>query len=66
MLVVTRKPGEKLHIGANIRITVVEVKGNRIKIGIEAPVEVPVFREEIQERLVVPSQEYMEARCKIA
>ena len=37
MLVLSRKPGEQLRIGDNITITVVEVRGNRVKIGIEAP-----------------------------
>lgn len=37
MLVLSRKPGEKILIGEDIRVTVVEVKGNRVKLGIEAP-----------------------------
>ena len=47
MLVLTRKPGEKIHIGTGITITVVEVKGGKIRLGIEAPDDVPVFRAEI-------------------
>ena len=47
MLVLSRKPGEKIHIGTGITITVVEVKGNKIRLGIEAPDDVPVFRAEI-------------------
>jgi carbon storage regulator len=47
MLVLSRKLGEKIVIGENIRITVVKIDRNQIRIGIEAPGEVPVYREEI-------------------
>jgi carbon storage regulator len=47
MLVLSRKPGESLFIGADVSITLVEVKGNRVKIGIHAPQEVPVWRAEL-------------------
>lgn len=50
MLVLTRRPGEEIVIGGNIRITVVSVKGDRIRIGIEAPPSVVVDRQEIHER----------------
>jgi carbon storage regulator len=47
MLVLTRKPGTRVHIGADIIVTVLEVQGNRIRLGIEAPGSVPILREEI-------------------
>ncbi len=47
MLVLSRKLGEKIVIGENIRITVVKIDRNQIRFGIEAPGEVPVYREEI-------------------
>lgn len=47
MLVLTRKLNESIVIDGNITVTVVEVRGNRVKLGIVAPVEVPVMREEI-------------------
>ncbi|MBI5893024.1 MAG: carbon storage regulator CsrA [Deltaproteobacteria bacterium] len=47
MLVLTRKSGEGIMVGDNVKIIVLEAKENQIKIGIEAPIEVPVHREEI-------------------
>lgn len=47
MLVLTRKPSEVIIIGDSIRITVVEIRGNRVRLGIEAPRDVPVARQEI-------------------
>jgi carbon storage regulator len=51
MLVLTRKPGEKIHIGSGITITVVELKGNKIRLGIDAPENVPIFRAELNDFL---------------
>jgi carbon storage regulator len=47
MLVLSRKPGEKLVIGENITVTVVAVQGNRVKLALEAPGEVPILRGEL-------------------
>jgi len=47
MLVLSRRLGESLCIGKDITITVVSIKGNRVKIGIEAPRQMPVLREEL-------------------
>lgn len=52
MLILTRRLGEKLIIGNNVVITVLGVSGNQIRIGITAPKEVPVHREEIYERIL--------------
>ena len=51
MLVLTRLTGEKLMIGDEATVTVLGVKGNQVKIGITAPKEVAVHREEIYERI---------------
>ena len=47
MLVLSRKLGEKIYIGDNICITVVDIDRGKIRLGIEAPREVPIFRKEL-------------------
>ena len=47
MLALTRKKGEALVINNNIEITVLEIRGDQIKIGISAPKDVPVYRKEV-------------------
>lgn len=47
MLVLSRKPGQSIVIGENIVVTVLEVRGDQVRLGIEAPRELPVNREEI-------------------
>ncbi len=47
MLVLTRKSGEAIRIGDDVRIVVVEIRENQVRLGIEAPIEQPVHREEI-------------------
>ncbi len=56
MLVLTRRPGEEIIIDGNIRITVVSIKGDRVRIGIEAPPDVTVDRQEIHEKRQLGSQ----------
>lgn len=51
MLVLTRKLGQSIRIGGSIRIQVVEVRGNQIRLGIEAPSEVRVLREELYQQV---------------
>lgn len=51
MLILTRKPGERLNIGDDVVVTVLGVKGNQVRIGIDAPKEVSVHREEIYNKI---------------
>ncbi|MBE2894398.1 carbon storage regulator CsrA [Spirabiliibacterium falconis] len=51
MLILTRKVGENLLIGEDISISILSVRGNQVKIGVNAPKEVAVHREEIYLRL---------------
>ena len=47
MLIITRRPGEKVMVGEDIVVHVMEIVGNSVRVGIEAPRSVPVYREEI-------------------
>jgi carbon storage regulator len=47
MLILSRRPGESLHVGDDIKITILSIKGQQIKIGLEVPEQMPVYREEI-------------------
>lgn len=51
MLILTRRVGETIRIGDNIEITVLGVNGNQVKIGTNAPKDLPVHREEIYQRI---------------
>ena len=51
MLILTRRLGEGIQIGEGITVKVVDVKGKHVKIGITAPNEVPIYRDEVYEKI---------------
>lgn len=62
MLVLTRKKGQALVIGSNIRVVVVDVSGDYVRIGIDAPLEVSVYREELYRELQEENRASMVSR----
>jgi carbon storage regulator len=61
MLILTRKPGESLYIGDNVKVTIVEIKGNQIRVGIDAPSELRIYREEIYVQILEENKKAAEA-----
>lgn len=51
MLVLSRKQNERIIIAGNIEVTVLEIRGGKVRLGIECPSEIPVHREEIRDRI---------------
>ena len=47
MLILSRRPGESVHLGDDIKITILSIKGQQIKIGLDVPEHMPVYREEL-------------------
>jgi len=62
MLILTRRVGETVMIGNDVTVTVLGVKGNQVRIGVNAPRDVAVHREEIFERIKREEQEGVEPR----
>lgn len=51
MLILTRKAGESLHLGEDIKVTVLKVQGNQVKLGLDVPRTMTVYREEVYLRI---------------
>lgn len=51
MLILTRRPGESIYLGDDIKITVLSVQGKQIKVGLDVPEDLPVYREELYLRV---------------
>ena len=56
MLILTRKIGEAIAIGDEIKVKLLEIKGGQVKLGIEAPNRIPVHREEVFERIMAENK----------
>jgi carbon storage regulator len=63
MLVLSRKTGEKIVIGNDIEVVVLEVRGDRVKLGIAAPADVPIHRSELHEKLAGRAPAFEHADC---
>ncbi len=61
MLILSRKAGEKLMIGDNVELTILGIKGNQVRVGVSAPKDVPVHREEVYLRIQSEKQDLAKA-----
>ncbi|WP_411358994.1 carbon storage regulator CsrA [Pseudidiomarina salilacus] len=61
MLILSRRVGETLMIGDDVKITILKVSGNQIRIGVEAPKDVSVHREEVYQRVLQEKQSDVDA-----
>lgn len=59
MLALSRKKGEAIIVNNNVEITVIEVKGDQVKLGISAPKSVPIYRKEVYEQIQEANKEAM-------
>lgn len=61
MLVLTRKHGEAITVGEDIRITIVSVEGQYVRVGVKAPRSVPIYRSEVQDRIKLENRRAAQA-----
>jgi carbon storage regulator CsrA len=65
MLVLTRKTNEAICIGENIQITILSIKGGKVRLGFEAPQDVPIYRRELQKWSFSDEEEFSpRANCQ--
>jgi carbon storage regulator len=65
MLIITRRPGEKVMLGDDVVIEVIEVSGSSVRIGIDAPKSVPVYREELWRAVKAENEAAARADAKL-
>ncbi len=63
MLVLSRQKDESIVIGDNIIVTVVDIRGDKVRLGIEAPKEIPVHRKEVYEAILREKEAQERANC---
>jgi len=61
MLILTRRPGESLHLGDDIKITILSLQGKQVKIGLTVPGDMTVYREEVYLRVTEENRRALEA-----
>ena len=61
MLILTRRPGESIFIGNDIKVRILEIKGNQIRVGIDAPQSMRILREEIYQQILEETHSAAEA-----
>ena len=61
MLILTRRPGESLHLGDTIKITILGIQGKQIKIGLDVPDDMPVYREEVYLRVLEQNRQALQS-----
>lgn len=66
MLALSRKKNEALVINNNIEVTILEIKGDQVKIGISAPKEVPIYRKEVYVQIQKENEDAMNADSLVA
>jgi len=63
MLVLSRKQGERVLIGHEIELTVLEIRGSRVKLGFRGPAEIPIHREELHQKIATSHPARYHAEC---
>ena len=65
MLILSRKTNESIMIGDQVQVSVVDIKGDQVKLGIQAPREVKVYREEVYQAIQAENQAALSARTDL-
>jgi len=65
MLILSRKINEKIIIGDNIAVSIIEVRGDQVRIGVDAPKNIKVFRQEVFEAIKAENKAASESAAKI-
>lgn len=61
MLILTRRPGESLHLGDNIKLKILSVQGKQIKIGLDVPEDMTVYRDEVYLKIKEQNKQALES-----